>query len=432
MKDDGATDDVGNTRLLGEANKQLILNTVRRHEAVSVEHLVRETRRSQPTVLKWLSELEREGFLRRGGRGRSTGGRRPTLYRFRAERGFTVGLAMEIPEARLTLVDLRGHAVATRAWQLDARRAPAEVLADILSRTRAFVDEQRGAGRRVVGLGVAASGFVDHRTGRSLATPRLPGWRDVPLREALRERVGLPVSLHHHIDALTLSETCFGAAGGDDFLYFDVGYGLGIRAVQEGRPLHGRFGNAGLIGHTTVVPDGRSCLCGNQGCLEEYVSGRALLRDATGVAASPDDASPRGIDALARRLFEAARRGDDAATREVRELLRYLAIGVANAINLFDIPRIVLSGFVREGGDELRRDLLAAVRARLQATLAEHTQIDFSDLPRSLAGGHGAALFALRDRLPFADPLVVPDDDLGGEVRPRPTPTALHGRSVSS
>lgn len=433
MSDDGAISDGSNTRLLGEVNKHLVLNAVRRHDAVSVEHLVRETGRSQPTVLKWLNELEREGFLRRRGRGRSTGGRRPVLYGFDAESGYLLGLALEIPDARLALVDLRGREVATREWQLDPHGTPEALLCDILDRTHAFVEEQAECHRETIGVGIALSGFVDRQAGLSLATPRLAGWHDVPVRDAVAGRLGLPVSLHHHIDALTLSETCFGAAADwSDFLYFDVGYGLGVRAVRRGAHVHGQFGNAGLIGHTTVVPDGRLCLCGNRGCLEEYVSGRALMRDRPPPPTSRSRGSPEDIDDLAQRLFDAARERNGPAQDAVQEIGRYSAIGIANAVNLFDVPRVVLSGFMRMGGDDLRRELLDAVRGRLQTTLAQHTRIRFSDVPRSRAGGHGAALFALRARLPFADPLVAPGDDFGEEVRPRTRSNDAYSRSVSS
>lgn len=427
MSGDGRRGD-SDTRRLGEANKRLVLNAVRRGGAVSVDHLVRETGRSQPTVLKWLNELEREGVLRRGGRGRSTGGRRPVLYRFDGERGHVLGIAVEIPAARLALVDLRGREVATRDWHVEPRDGAARLLDEVSTRSQAFAEEQAAEGRRVVGAAVALSGFIDRRAGLSLATPRLAGWRDVPVRDVLAERLGVPVSLHHHIDALTLSETCSGAAGdARDFLYFDVGYGLGLRAVRGGEHVHGQFGNAGLVGHTTVVPDGRRCLCGNRGCLEEYVSGRALLRDGSRGSGASTGARPDEVDDVAERLFAAARVGDAGALRTVREFRRYLAIGIANAINLFDVPRVVVSGFVRIGGEAWRRALLEEVRDRLQTTLARHTEIRFSALPRARAGGCGAALFALRDRFPDADPLVVPDEP-GREVSTSPSPNASYTR----
>lgn len=411
---------------VAEANKHLVFNAVRTAGMARVEDLVRATGRSQPTVLKWLARLEDEGWVDRPGVGASTGGRPPSLYRFVADAGYVLGIALEIPSARLTLVDMRGAATATEGFGLDPRQGPDALLAELERRTEAFAAVHLPAGKRLLQVGAVLSGFIDRSGGVSLATPRIPGWQEVPFRGVLARTLGVPVVLHHHVDALTTSEVCFGAAqDADDFLYFDVGYGLGVRHVKNGEGILGSFGNAGLIGHTTIVPDGRPCLCGNRGCLEEYVSGRALLRDADAGAAGRTDrtagftADEDDVWTTADASFRAAEAGDAASRRRIDDLAHFLGLGIANAVNIFDVPRVVLSGFVRAGGDAFRQRLSSAVRARLQPVLAHHLDLRFAEAPRSQAGAHGAALFALRERLPFADPLV-PRHVPGEEVSARP------------
>jgi predicted NBD/HSP70 family sugar kinase len=398
---------------LGESNRRLVLNHLRRLGVASMDQLVRETGRSQPTVLKWLDSLERAGAVRRRGVGASSGGRPPTLFEYLADAGHVLGVAVEIPSVTLTLLDLRGQVLAHEAGAI-AQLGPSEVvLRELHALVERFAAGHLGNARTLVGAGLAMSGFIDRDVGLSLATPRLSGWEDVPVRRELERWLEVPVVLNHHIDALTQAELHVGSAlGVDDFLFFDFGYGLGLRAVRGGQPLVGRFGNAGLIGHTTVVPDGRACLCGNRGCLEEYVSGRRLLcfaRDGVSahcvaageVSAHDEDAA---IAAATLRLFDVAEDGDDKEVRD--ELERFLAIGLANAINTFDQPRVVLSGFAAAGGSALRERILHRTRALLQPTLAAASDITFSRLPRGEAGARGAALFALRQYLPFADPLV--------------------------
>jgi N-acetylglucosamine repressor len=390
---------------LGESNRRLVLNHLRRLGVASMDQLVRDTGRSQPTVLKWLEALERSGDVRRRGVGASSGGRPPTLFEYLADAGHVLGIAMEIPSVTLALLDLRGQVLARETGSIQRLGPSQVVLRELHDLVERFVAGHLGNEQTLVAAGVAVSGFIDRDAGLSLATPRLSGWEDVPVRRALEGWLEVPVVLNHHIDALTQAELHVGSAVGvGDFLFFDFGYGLGVRAVRGGHPLVGRFGNAGLIGHTTVVPDGRACLCGNRGCLEEYVSGRALLRSARdGVSAHDEDAA---IAAATLRLFDAP---DAAADMPVRdELERFLAIGLANAINTFDQPRVVLSGFAAAGGSALRERMLQRTRALLQPTLAAATDITFSRLPRGEAGAQGAALFALRQHLPFADPLVTP------------------------
>lgn len=405
------------TRRIAEANRNLVFNEVRVLQRASVDELVRYTGRSQPTVLKWLNSLEAEGYLSRAGTGRSTGGRPPLLYQFNRERNLVLGLAVEIPDVKVALLDLAGHPVATEGWSIALDANSDQILHDLAERVGRFLAEKGAPGSKVTALGIAFSGFIDQQDGVSLATPRLPAWRNVPVRDFFAERFDLPVVLNHHIDALTIAELCYGSARDlPDFLYFDVGYGLGIRSVKDGRPVHGVFGNAGLIGHTTVVPSGRECLCGNEGCLEEYVSGRVLLRQEITASHGRGQTHDDLMLELAERLFDAWRREDLPSGRIVEEIAEYLAIGLANAINVFDLPRVILSGFVSAGGERFRQQLYERCTSHLQATFAAATELTFSTVPRPSAGAYGAGLFALRQHLPFADPLVVPDQPEGRGV----------------
>jgi predicted NBD/HSP70 family sugar kinase len=390
---------------LGESNRLLVLNHLRRRSVASMHELVRDTGRSQPTVLKWLAALERAGLVQRRGVGVSSGGRPPTLYEYDAGAGHVLGVAVEIPSVTLALLDLNGRTVASEHGAIHGLGPPALVQRELHDAVRRFVERHAGVGRRLVHAGLAISGFIDRDAGLSLATPRLRDWHDVPVRADLENLVGCPVVLNHHIDALTQAELHMGVAREiGDFLFFDFGYGLGVRAVREGWPLIGRFGNAGLVGHTTVVPDGRPCVCGNHGCLEAYVSGRALLQHA-----HPGQVVPDEDDVIARTVERLLDDGADAADLRARdELERFLAIGIANAINTFDQPTVVLSGFANAGGRAFCERLLERTRTLLQPTLATATRLVFSRLPRPDAGAQGAALYALSQHLPFADPLVVP------------------------
>lgn len=399
------------TQRIGEANKYLVLNEVRRQGQASIDELVRDTRKSQPTVLKWITALEQEGLLRRGGLGESTGGRPPTLYEFDPRWGYVLGVALEIPGVQVVLIDLDGQTVAGDAWEIETDESPMRLIRQLCERLEAFMASSEIPRERVVGCGMALSGFIDAQAGLLLASPRLPKWKEVSVRTMMAETLGLPVVLNHHIDALTLAEYSYGVASDiDQFLYFDVGYGLGVRFVKGGQPVPGVFGNAGLVGHTTVVPNGRLCVCGNRGCLEEYVSGRALLRhyaSLTGNHVTGDVPGPVEIHAVAAELFDAAAAADAKAQEALDELMTYLVIGVANVVNVFDIPDVVVSGFAMHGGDALRAELEARVQAKLQPILAAATNLIFSSVPRPDAGSRGAALFALRAHYPFLDPLVV-------------------------
>src|SRR3954451_1173784 len=140
----------------------------------------------------------------------------------------------------------------------------------------------------VEAIGVGAAGFVDADRSTVLFAPNL-AWRNEPLRRALEARLGLPVVVENDANAASWAEVRFGAGRGEsDVVVVTVGTGIGGGIVLDGHLVRWRHGVAAEIGHFTVVPDVRRCGCGNQGCWEQYASGRALVAEARALAtASP-------------------------------------------------------------------------------------------------------------------------------------------------
>lgn len=398
-------------RTIGVANKQLVMNELRVRQRGSADDLVRATGLSLPTVQKWLAELQAEGYVKQAGLGESTGGRPPALFEFVSARDFVVGLAVEIPAVSVAVVDVGGRLHTVNSTMLPTTLTPeqtVDLLGDLVDGTVASSLPQ---GTSPTAMGLAFSGFLDSQAGRSLATPRMPQWRDVPVRALFAQRYRVPVTLTGHIDALTLAEMTAGVVPGlSDFLFFDLGWGVGTRVVHAGELVVGAFGNAGLIGHTTVVPDGRPCLCGNRGCLEEYASGRALVRIANDTPGLPKGNASTVDHVAAVVLGEGDGRWLD--DPPVREFLDFLTIGIANAINIFDIPHVVLGGYLSSAGSRVREQLATAVETRLQPTLRAHLDLMFSAVPRGVGSAFGAAATALQAAFPYIAPIAVQSNPL--------------------
>ena len=208
---------------------------------------------------------------------------------------------------------------------VDPRPSPAGDAPRTLDAVLDAVRELR-ATYEVLAVGVAAAGFVDAERAVVMFAPNL-AWRDEPLRDEIEQRTGLPVVVENDANAVAWAEARFGAGRGESHLVaLTVGTGIGGGVVVDGGVQRGRFGAAAEVGHVVMVPGGRPCPCGLQGCLEQYASGNALLRRAQEVATtSPVLAS----DLLARAggrtdhiegwmVTEAARAGDVAALQVLR------------------------------------------------------------------------------------------------------------------
>jgi glucokinase len=213
----------------------------------------------------------------------------------------------------------------------------------------------------VAAVGIGAAGFVDATRSIVMFSPHL-AWRDEPLREAIRIRVGLPVVVDNDANAAAIAESHFGAGAGHRFvLCVTLGTGIGGALVIDNRVFRGANGMAGEFGHIQVVPDGHRCECGNRGCWEQYASGNALVRDARELilAGSPVAHRLRELvgdnpSALTGPLVtQAARDGDPLAIELIREIGDWLGVGLAGMTAAFDPSCIIVGGGVAGAGDLL-------------------------------------------------------------------------------
>ncbi len=238
-------------------------------------------------------------------------------------------------------------------------RGPDAVVASVVD----FAADLRARGVRefgepAVAAGVAVPGVVDDAAGVAGYSANL-GWRDVPLRALLAERLpGVPVALGHDLRCGGLAEGRLGAGRGRDrFLFVALGTGIAAALGTAGRIDPGAGGQAGEIGHVVVRPGGRRCPCGRTGCLETVASaasvGRAWARAAGRPAATAADCAA------------AVAAGDPLAAGVWRDAVAALADGLLTAVTLLDPGLVIVGGGLARAGSTLLDPLRAAVRERL-------------------------------------------------------------------
>jgi glucokinase len=267
----------------------------------------------------------------------------------------TIGIDIGGTKVLGGVVDPAGHVLTRERRQTDGRSAAA-VEDTIVEMVNDLADRYD-----VAAVGIGAAGFVDASRSVVLFAPHL-AWRNEPLREAVMARIGMPVVVDNDANAAALAESRFGAAVGHRYvLCVTLGTGVGGALVIDNRVFRGANGMAGEVGHIQVVPDGHRCQCGNRGCLEQYASGNALVREARElvVAGSPVAHTLRalaGPDASALTgplVTQAARDGDPLATELLADVGRWLGVGLAGMTAAFDPSCIVVGGGVSEAGDLL-------------------------------------------------------------------------------
>ena len=276
------------------------------------------------------------------------------------------------------LVDRGGRLTAQYQRPTPAKEDAVSVLAavtEVLDRLAAAAPGWHGV--RCVGIGSA--GPVDASTG-TVSPVNIPGWRDYPLVEAVREQLhgsGLPVVLTGDGPAMTAAEHWQGAARGfRNALCMVVSTGVGGGLVLDGALYPGPSGNAGHIGHISVDLDGDPCPCGSRGCVEVIAAGPAIARRALQQGWQPadgPDGAPRDADAGA--VAEAARRGDPIAVASFARAAQALAAGIAATATLVELDVVVVGGGVAKSGDILFTPLREALQGYATLPFVRHLEL---------------------------------------------------------
>jgi glucokinase len=246
-----------------------------------------------------------------------------------------------------------------------------------------IVESLRADGQ-VAGVGVAAPGFIDAAQSTVYYTPNIP-WRSEPLRADLSAQLpDLDITIDNDANAAGWAEFRFGAGRGRrDMTLLTIGTGVGGAIVTDGRLFRGGFGAGAEIGHMRVVPGGLPCGCGQRGCIEQYGSGRALLRYANEIA------DQRGIgQALAtartehgeldgHHVYELIVAQDPGDLFALRELGGWLGQAAASLSAVLDPELFVFGGGVAAAGDLLLEPIREAYLAHLPAR-GFHPEPDFA------------------------------------------------------
>ncbi|WP_107486279.1 ROK family protein, partial [Streptomyces sp. 13-12-16] len=200
--------------------------------------------------------------------------------------------------------------------------------------------------------------IVDEAEGVAVYAANL-GWRDVPLRALLTERLGgVPVALGHDVRTGGLAEGRIGAGRGTDrFLFVPLGTGIAGAIGIDGRVEAGAHGFAGEIGHIVVRPQGAPCPCGQRGCLERFASAAAVSEAWAAACGDPD--------ADAADCAKAVEAGDVRARRVWQDAVDALADGLVTALTLLDPRALIIGGGLAEAGETLFTPLREAVRRRV-------------------------------------------------------------------
>ncbi|SFA89103.1 Sugar kinase of the NBD/HSP70 family, may contain an N-terminal HTH domain [Poseidonocella pacifica] len=327
------------------ALRQKVYDCVRSCGRISRRDVAKRLAISPATVTNLVAELLEQGLLEEvetGTKRDRNRGRPPVALKVRGEAGYVAGVMLSDEVHSGIILDYAGKAIADVAIP---RRPGADVsLVDEAERVFLKLAMAAGIGmEQIDSLGLGLPGVVDNANGTILWSPIMQA-RNVPMAELLSARLGVPVEVDNDANLVTLAELWYGAGRRvESFAVITIENGLGMGLVTGHKLYRGTHSAALELGHTKVQLDGALCRCGQRGCLEAYVADYALVREAS-VAMQQVRGKPVPAQVQLESLYDQAKAGNEAARTIFRRAGRFLAVGLANVISLFDPELIVLSG----------------------------------------------------------------------------------------
>ncbi len=211
-----------------------------------------------------------------------------------------------------------------------------------------------------VAAGVGVPATIDFDRGHVIATVNLD-LDDLPIRDLVAEKVGLPVVVDNDANLAMLAEALYGAAkGARNALMLTAGTGIGGGIWLNNELYRGTNGAGAELGHTVVDIDGYPCQgnCPNRGCVEAMASGTAIGRHGREAAEKyPDSAlgklAAEGVEIEGPHVTEAAQKGDRAAIEVVNLTGHYLGNALVSLVNIFQPEVVVLGGGAIALGEHL-------------------------------------------------------------------------------
>lgn len=314
----------------------------------------------------------------------------------------TIGIDLGGTSIKAGVVDAKGAIIASGERPTLAGRAYQDIIGDIAG---LCADVAAAAGISlcdIPAIGAGLPGVVDRRNGKVYLTNLF--WEGVPFEESFRQYIDKPVFLTNDANAAGFAEAKIGVSRDTEAsVFLTLGTGVGGGVILGGKIYEGAHGVGGELGHMIVRAGGRSCNCGNSGCLERYTSSQGLIaqaRELMGEYPSSAIVSLCGGDSknlTPKIIFDAAKSGDELAGRLFGEFVSYLALGIVSYINILDPEMFVIGGGISKAGSFLLDAVRAEVAKAVLFKALPYGRIELASLGND-AGIIGAGLLARGER----------------------------------
>ena len=338
------------SQVMKNHNALMIIRMVQQNPMISRTDLTQRVGLTPASVINITNSLMESGILVQAGlTDGSAQGRRALLLNVNPKVAYVLGLHMDTEAVTVSVGDYSGDFVSAVKTPISSYEGCQSILDKMFAATEQSLRESGVDAGKVLGMGMSLPGPLDSQAGVMINPPNFPDWKNIPIRQIFEKRLGIPVCCDRETNAAALAECYLGAGVGYQTVFFLSLFQLGVGGalVSSGNVLHGFCDGAGEIGHSTVDPAGPLCTCGNYGCLEALVSGKALVEHAQRLYKMRVGARRVEIDIEHLQLedvFRLSEAGDEVCLHVVTQAASYISVALGNVISFFSPEVIILGG----------------------------------------------------------------------------------------
>jgi N-acetylglucosamine repressor len=396
-----------------ERDRHVIEAVVRRFGPLSRVMIHDLTHLELSQISRLVKELLQQGRLVEEGRGNNPLGRKQTLLRLNDDFRFVLGVGFDDEKVTAAVMDIhpRVRARVEQPTRLD--RGWQGLEDQLFACCREALEKARVSLDSLIGIGIAGSGLVDPTTGAMEMSSTIEFLEQAPLQEVFEREFGVPAVVENLTRAKTVAERDIGAESlADDVIYVEYGRtGIGAGILVGGKLVYGSGCAAGEFGHTHMVDDGPACKCGSFGCLEAIAGAAALearIRKAVTEGSSSIALSLAGGCAgniTGWTVLEAAQQGDKTCSAILEQAGRFLGLGLANLVNLFNPSTLILDQRLALGGQGLLEQITSVIRRQALSFSTRHLEVRYGKLgPEASVLGMASIILERHFEIPALKP----------------------------
>ena len=384
--------------LLRQRNVLVVIEKINSDGPITNRGIVESTGISFAKVNTITTSLNNIGLITEDGKEESVGGRRSTLYNINPNFRYTIGCQLSHTRIHTIIGNLKGEIILEEVRPYNKEEGKETVLKVMTVMIDQIIKKSGIPIEKFLGIGLSIAGLYNPNDGSAIPFPHLVTWGNVPFKQILADKFKLPSYILNVANAAALAELNFGLGiGKNSILYLNVGTGLGMGIILNGKLFEGVSGSAGEFGHISVDDHGPLCECGNLGCLEAIASTRAIIKQAKsllneGVSSSLMTMADHDLNNLDFEMIcQAANASDKLAYNLIDKMGQNIGEGIVTLINLFNPERIIMGGKIGCAKNIVSTSIMNIVQKRALEMPRRHTEIVFSKMG-SYSGTIGATV----------------------------------------